>query len=108
MIVVLDLYGTITAQPKFFKMFAEFVLAAGGQVHVVTAVGPFNRKQALKDLRHSRVPYTSVEVVVFEEFHQVPALKMAVCERLKADMIIDDRDDTCSAAWVRGIAGLTL
>ena len=108
MIVVLDLYDTITAQPRFFKKFAEFVLAGGGQVHVVSAIGPMSQKKAVKDLHHSRVPYTSFTPVVFEEFYQIPSLKMAVCERLHADLIIDDRDDTCSAAWTKGFAGLTL
>jgi len=101
----LDLYDTITRDPKFFKKFAEFVLAAGGQIWIVSAIGPFNNKQAHHDIRHSRVPYTGIELVVFTELHMVPSLKMAVFERLGLDMIIDDRADTCASAWVHGIAG---
>lgn len=101
----LDLYDTITRDPKFFRMFAQFVLDGGGQIWIISAIGPYNNKQAHKDIKHSRVPHTGVELVMFSEFREVPSLKMAVFEKLGLDMIIDDRADTVASAWVHGIAG---
>jgi hypothetical protein len=101
----IDFYGTITKDPKVYKLLAETVLAAEGSVYIITAIAEHNRKQVLKDIRKSHVPYSEIHVVPYTEWHQVPGLKKQVAFKLELDMIIDDRLDVLRACESIGILG---
>lgn len=89
----LDYYRTITAKPKLFKKLAEAYLAAGIPVYIITAVKRNNITPTLDSIKRSRVPCTAIEFVVFEDFEEIPQLKLAVCQRLGIKLMYDDLEE---------------
>lgn len=91
----LDFYGTIQANSKFYRELAELVLAGGGSVFVVSAIKAGNEKRLVRELHRTRVPHTALEIILFDNWFDVPKLKLEVYKRLNLDCLIDDRADVC-------------
>ena len=75
----IDYNGTIDQHPKVYKRLAENVLAGGGQVFIVSAVKASNVTVLQKNLKRSKVPYTELCIVDFQDLAQIPRLKLNVC-----------------------------
>jgi hypothetical protein len=105
-IVGIDYHDTISTYPRLFKELAQQILSAGGSVHIVSAVGPSHEKEYTKAIRRCGVPYTSIEIIVYEQHWQAPKLKLHLAESLGIEMMIDDRLDTCQLFASRGILAL--
>ena len=91
----IDYYRTITNDPKLFKRLAATYLAAGYPVYIITAVRKENKQKVLESIKRSKVPHTSVEVVVFEDYTEIPKLKLEACKRLGVKIMYDDIVETC-------------
>jgi hypothetical protein len=99
----LDFYDTITVAPKIYRKLAQSILAADGEVHIITAVFPKNQKKVTQDIRRSHVPYTQTHIVAFTNYLDVPKLKAQKARELRLDMFIDDRKDTCERMYNKRI-----
>lgn len=93
----LDFYDTITTNPKLFKRLASAVLASGGSVYIISAVQAGNEKKARRAIQRSHVPHTSLYVLPYASWHEVPTLKSKLAATLGIDIFIDDRADTLAA-----------
>lgn len=92
MILGLDFYDTITAYPVAIRKLAESILAAGGEVHIVSAIKPVNTERSARHLKDARIPYTSVQWLYYERHEDMPKLKVPVYKKLGCDIIIDDNE----------------
>ena len=91
----IDYNGTITKNPKLFKRLSAALLAAGYPVYIITAVRVPNVSATRHSIVKSKVPHTSIEIVVFREFDDIPELKLRACQRLGVKLMIDDMPATC-------------
>lgn len=95
MITGLDYYGTITSEPKLFRQLSAALLAAGSTVYIITAVRTSNIAKTRQSIEHSKVPYTHIEFVIFEDFSNIPRLKLEACKRLGVKLMFDDLTEVC-------------
>lgn len=105
-VIVLDYWQTISHFREYFKEFAEQMLSAGHEVHIVTAVGEPRVSQVFNDIDKTGVPYTEKHMVVFETPDQSPELKLKKCLEINATVIYDDRDDVCRLLNKNGIVAM--
>lgn len=78
-------------------------MAAGYPVYIITAVRA-DKVSIVKDLvKKSKVPHTSLEIVVFKEFEEIPQLKLEVCKRLGVRLLFDDLESVCTHLAAHGI-----
>lgn len=109
MILGLDFYNTIDRDQtsvRAFRHLAQATMTGTGEVFIITAVKAQNRSQVLKAIEASRVPYTEIEVVIFENIYEIPQLKVAVAKKLGVEMFVDDKYETVMAMRMAGIVGL--
>lgn len=99
----IDYYRTITVNPKLFKRVSGALMAAGYPVYIITAVRPQNVSGVRESVKKSKVPHTQLEVVVFEEFDEIPQLKLEACKRLGVKMMYDDLPGVCELLAKHGI-----
>jgi hypothetical protein len=90
-----DYYRTITNNPKLFKKLATAYLAAGFPVHIITAVRKENKQKVKESIKRSKVPYTTLEIVVFNDYTEIPMLKLEAAKRLGVKIMYDDMEETC-------------
>lgn len=95
----IDFYDTITVAPRIYKKLAQSILAADGEVHIVTAVFAKNSKKVQSEIRRSHVPHTQTHIITFTDYRDVPKFKALKAKELKLDMFIDDRLDTCQRMY---------
>ncbi len=99
----LDYHQTISAHPKLFKKLATALMAQGSLVYIVTAVQR-HRTAIVKDLvKKSKVPHTGLEIVVYEDYDDIPQLKLQACKRLGVRLLFDDNPATCKLLKEHGI-----
>jgi len=103
MVIGLDFYGTITKNPKFFRQLTAALIAAGHLVYIISAVGEANVEKLKKDVRHSHVSHTALEIITFIDFEFVSGLKAEACKRLGVQCLIDDSDENCRDATKLGV-----
>lgn len=94
-IVGLDYYRTITNDPKLFRELSAALIAAGCTVYVITAVRSANVEKTRQSIKHSKVPSTYIEFVIFENFKDIPRLKLEACKRLGVKLMLDDLPEIC-------------
>lgn len=102
----IDYYGTIDQHPKVYKRLAENVLAGGGKVLIISAVKTSNIAVLREALRKSKVPYSELCVVAFEDIAQIPRLKLAVCQANHVSMMIDDMVKVTELLNANGVVAL--
>ena len=59
----LDIDGTITADPVFFKDWASSVLKIGGEVHVVSSRSAEARVETMTELRELGIRYSTLHLL---------------------------------------------
>lgn len=91
----IDYYKTITAEPKLFKNLAESYIASGLPVYIITAVQKKYVARVMEDVKKSRIPHTHLEIIVFENYNDIPKLKLEACKRLGVKIMYDDMVETC-------------
>lgn len=106
MVLGLDFYDTITAYPVALRKLATDVLEAGGSVHIVTAIKRVNEERTRRHVKDSRVPHTSLEIVFYEKYEEIPKLKIPVYKGLNCDIIVEDNIEVLFEASLRGMCGL--
>lgn len=94
-IIGLDYYKTITNDPRLFRQLSAALLAAGCIVYIITAVHSKNIIKTRESIKRSKVPSTHVEIVIFENFEDIPRLKLEACKRLGVKMMFDDLPLIC-------------
>ena len=95
MIIGLDYHNTITLNERFFSMFAGALIAGGFQVHIISALkNPCDPKHK-REVERCRVPHTSIQIVYFKDYQEIPQLKYAACRRLGVKLMIDDMPSVC-------------
>lgn len=92
MVLGIDFYDTITAWPVAIRKLSETILAGGGQVHIVSAVKRKNEDKTRRHIKDSRVPFTTVNLVFYEKYADIPKLKVPVYKELGCDIIIEDNE----------------
>jgi hypothetical protein len=105
-IIVLDYWQTISHYQEYFKEFAQQMLDAGHEVHIVTAVGEERAKRVFADINKTGVPHTKKHKVIFKDPSESPALKLKKCQQIGATVIYDDRDDVCRLMNKNGIVAM--
>lgn len=100
----IDFYDTITADPSRFRRLIRSLKDRGHSVFIVSAVRKENIGRLQKDFKRSRVR-CELAPVVFDNYFDVPKLKLRECRRLGIDEMIDDRADTCKLLEGNGIRG---
>jgi hypothetical protein len=98
----LDYWNVISHHPDVFRELAAALLAAGHEVHVISAIGKSRAGTVAGDIRRLRIPVTAVHEVVFDHPRESPALKTAKCLELGIGTHYDDRDDVCRAMTATG------
>ncbi len=88
MIIGIDYHHTITNDPKLFIKLINTLLGAQHVVYIITAVKATNVAKTRHALR--KIPCTHVEFVVFEDYEDIPKLKLEACKRLGVKMMFDD------------------
>ena len=102
----LDFYGTIDQNPKVYKRLAENVLAGGGQVYIISAVKINNSDKLRKAVKTSKVPYSELCIVNFEDLAQIPRLKLTVCKEKYVTIMIDDMVKVTELLNANGVVAL--
>jgi hypothetical protein len=97
-----DYWNVCSHHPDVFRELAAALLAAGNEVHVISAVGKNRTGTVASDIRRLRIPVTAVHEVVFTHPRESPALKTAKCLALGIGVFFDDRDDVCRAMTATG------
>ncbi len=105
-----DYWQVLSHYPEKFKFMADAFIAAGAEVHVISAVGKNHTPDSVAEAVH-RLGFmwdaeTFIHAVVFDHPRQSPELKLAKCQELGIDMFFDDRDDVCRLLNKNGILGL--
>lgn len=106
MILGLDFYDTITARPQVYAQLAQAIRDAGGKVIIISAVHAKNVSKLKQRIAASGVPHDDVEVLTFNSYPEVPALKLVACQKHSVDLMIDDRADTCNVLIRAGLFGI--
>ena len=101
--VGIDYWNTISHNVETFTDLARALLAAGHEVHIVTAVGHVRKKTVRADIEALDIPHTDVHVVIFDHPREAPTRKYAVCKAVGITLFFDDRMDTCEYLNERSI-----
>lgn len=88
--VGLDFYGTIEKYPKAFKGLTDNY---GGAVYIITAVKSGNEKEVMRLIKRTKIK-AEVHIVTYENFWEVPKLKLRKCQELKIKLFFDDLQAT--------------
>lgn len=111
MILGLDYWQTLSANKEKLLELADCVIKAGGEVHVITAVGKQRGDKVRDDINELlgdyRIPI-DVHVVIFDHPREAPELKLAKCLELGVDIMIDDRRDITTLLKKNDIVGLNI
>jgi acid phosphatase class B len=102
----LDYWNTISHHPVYFRQLAAAALAAGHEVHVISAIGPKRAGTIAGDVAICGVPVTAVHELVFAHPRESPVLKTARALELGVTVFYDDRDDVCRAMTEAGILAM--
>lgn len=108
MIVGFDLNDTITAFPQEFRALADCVLSNDGQVHIVTAIKKGNEEYVERKLAASRVQYTKLHIIHFEDYNDIPKLKLPIIKNLGIEMYFDDNPGVNFLLSTSGILACTV
>ena len=73
--VGIDYWNTISHNVETFTDLARALLAAGHEVHIVTAVGHVRKKTVRADIEALDIPHTDVHVVIFDHPREAPTRK---------------------------------
>ncbi|MGE0434654.1 MAG: HAD family hydrolase [Planctomycetota bacterium] len=109
----LDLDGTITAAPEFFRIVAEALLQAGHEVHVITWRRPEFLKRTQRTLDELGMRYSALHVPeIADTLKPVELWKARVVVELGIELMIDDSADvlgnlptTVKRMWMCGQPG---
>lgn len=105
-IIGLDYWQVISHYTDYFKGFAEEMLEAGHEIHIVSAVGDKRFRTVSKDIDKTGVPYTKKHIVLFDNPAQSPELKLEACKKIGITVFYDDRDDVCRLLNKNGIVAM--
>lgn len=106
--VGLDFWQTITRDPAIFRDLADSLLRQGHEVHVITAIGAKRAERIIDDVTATGVPMTKLHYLIFQHPNEAPELKLAKCQELGIDMMVDDRRDICQLLNTNGIIALQI
>ena len=98
----LDYWNVCSHHPGYFRELAVRALAAGDEVHVISAVGRNRTGTVAAEITGLGIPVTAVHEVLFRHPRQSPALKTAKALELGVDVFYDDRDDVCREMTATG------
>lgn len=102
MIVGFD-YGNTLTLPKVREMAGRL---AHHDIYAVSAVKPNNAAFTRAKIEALDIPFAGIEVLAFDDWLDVPKLKLEACQRLGIELFIDDRLDTCVYLKMNGIIAL--
>jgi hypothetical protein len=103
MVIGIDFYGTISAYPRTFRKLSESFLTAGDQVYIISAAKRQNISILRDEIKKSKIRYTALEIIVFDDYLKIPELKLLACKRLGIRLLFDDREDTCTLLARHGV-----
>jgi len=89
----LDYWNVCSHHPDYFRELAAALLAAGHEVHVISAIGRNRSGTIAAEVAALGIPVTAVHEVTFRHPRESPALKTAECLRL---------DDVCREMTATG------
>lgn len=101
--IALDLNDTITADPIIFKNLADSLIKNGHKVYVVSAIEKKNEHLTKIKIKASRVPYTEICLVFYENYDEIPFLKLPILLKKRIDLFIDDNPENRKIARKYGI-----
>lgn len=102
----LDYWRVCSHYPAHFTKIAQAYLDAGGEVHIISAIGK-RRKNTIQPMIDALgIPYTQVHELIFNSPVEAPQLKLAKCQQLGVWAFYDDRADTCDLLTQHGILGI--
>jgi hypothetical protein len=102
----LDYWNVCSHHAGYFRELAVLALAAGHEVHIISAVGANRAGTVLDEVARLDIPVTGVHEVVFSHPRRSPVLKTARALELGITVFYDDRDDVCEAMTAAGILAL--
>lgn len=103
-----DFYDTITAYPVALRRLAECVIEGKGEVHIVSAIKRVNEERTRRHLKDARIPFTTVNLVFYEKYEDIPNLKTEVYRNLGCDLVIDDMPMVVLACRTKGLCALEI
>jgi hypothetical protein len=97
-----DYWNVCSHHSVVFRELAAALLAAGHEVHVISAIGRGRAGTVASEIGKLGIPVTAVHEVIFGHPRESPALKTAKCTELGISVFYDDRDDVCRAMTATG------
>jgi hypothetical protein len=101
-----DYWNVLSHHPDYFGELIPLMLAAGHEVHVISAIGRKRSGTIADEVEDLGIAVTAVHELVFSRPGESPALKTARCLELGVTVFYDDRDDVCRAMTTAGILAL--
>jgi hypothetical protein len=98
----LDYWNVCSRHPDAFRELAAALLAAGNEVHVISAIGAGRAGTVAGEIARLAISVTAVHEVIFTHPRESPELKTARCLELGISVFCDDRDDVCRAMTATG------
>lgn len=102
----LDYWNVISHHPVYFGELAAAALAAGHEVHVISAIGRKRSGTIAKEVADLGIAVTAVHEVILGRPRESPALKTGKALELGITVFYDDRDDVCAAMTAAGILAM--
>lgn len=102
----LDYWNVCSTHPDYFRWLARAALAAGDEVHVISAIGRNRMGTVAGEIEQLGIPVTAVHEVVFDHPRESPWRKVSKVLELGITVYYDDRDDVCEAMTASGILAM--
>lgn len=100
-----DYWNTVSRNPELFRILASSILSEGGEVFIVSAIGPTRSQgETVEQIKKTLVPCDDIYILTWVSSpDEVPALKWKICERLGIQVFFDDRKDVCDYLSLMGV-----
>lgn len=104
----IDYWQTITRDPDFFRELIDSLVKDDWEVHIISAVGHKRAPITRDEIEATINTFTDIHIVIFDHPDQSPELKLAKCQELGIQLMIDDRRDICELLNLNGILACQL
>lgn len=100
----LNYHGTIDKNFNLFKGLTHVWVNNGIEVYVIAALKNPIDPNRRKEIEHCKVMKTGVEIIPFQDYTEVPALKLRTCRLLGITLMFDHTENICQLLAQNGIA----
>lgn len=103
MVIGLDYHNTITRNEDLFSMLMTGWRDMGQQVYIISALKEGADPSKIYEREDCLVPHDGIEIVYFNNYDEIPELKLEACCRLGIDILFDDMPAVTALCSANGI-----